>query len=152
MATEQKRYTDPITFQALVMLGASNCYVAISTYKLAGQGDTPEEAAKSAMDVVSNHLYHNFTAHNVPSLPNPDKELKSVDDVVSYFWKDITREMLMKQKIGEGKYGEIIIMPQQQISEAKVSYLTRIVYEQDDTLPRRIMDAYILEITRQPIH
>jgi len=60
--------------------------------------------------------------------------------------------MLMKQKIGEGKYGEIIIMPQQQISEAKVSYLTRIVYEQDDTLPRRIMDAYILEITRQPIH
>lgn len=147
MTTTIKRiYTSTIEFQTLIMPGADpKNYIALTTYNIAGQGKTIEEACKSALSIVSSHLYH-YVQQQVESLPAPDVRLGSVDAAVKYFWKDITDCMLRTERPEDGK--EMIIRLQQGILEAKVRHLSRIIQEHDKYLPRLIMDAYVLEIKK----
>ncbi len=142
-------YTMPIEFQTLVIPGANpSNYVSVTTYDIAGQGKTLDEACKSALSIVSAHLYH-YVQHQVESLPMPDCRLKTVDDVVKHFWKGITKYMLRTQKSEDGK--EIIIQHKQDISEAKIRYIKRVLQPPDKYLPLLTMDAYVFELRKDII-
>lgn len=77
---------EPITLQAILKRGANpENHLAVTTYGLAGQGDTSSQAKESVIFLIIHHLTYYAEKG---SLLRPEKQLRNAEEVRDYFKAD----------------------------------------------------------------